>query len=205
MPETMVKETLTYTLEELEEMDLSAYRKAYYSWMEGAADYGWWEYSLEYFAEIGNLLGFHMEPRDIHFSLSYSQGDYCSFSANYYHEKGGFAKLRKQYLSDADQELTYIMRDLATLQRPFFWDISANISENHRGNMSVSYVETANFYFWDSLTDVDEEIRDLARRFAQWMYSKLREEYEYLTSEEMFKERAEEEEMRFEESGKIYW
>lgn len=203
MPVTMIKETVTYTFAELDE---SAQDRAYEKYAHEWVDYDWWDFSYDYFVEIGKLLGFHIRREDISFSLGYSQSDYCSFTGDYYHTPGGFAKLRKEYGPDIAKELGDVIETLRAVQKPHFWDVNASICHSYynRNGISVENVETPNFYFYDSLNGVDEEIRDAARWFAQWMYEKLREEYEYLTSREQFAEMCEANDYRFTEEGTLY-
>lgn len=148
----------------------------------------WWDSVYDDVRHVCSLIGFDVD--DIYFSGFWSQGDGASIFGSYRHAKGAL-KAVKEY-APQDTELQEIVAALQTAQKRNFYQLYATVSRsygggnyNHSGTMSVS-VDHENR---DYVADNDEsDVTDALRQLADWTYSRLEEEYEYLTSDEIVKE-----------------
>ena len=161
----------------------------------------WYDYVYEDAIEIGKLIGITIKK--IHFSGFWSQGDGACFEGGYEYVKGS-VKAIKDY-APQDTELHNIATGLYDLQRRHFYSLYANVE--HRGRDVHELCTDISVYNsrsnWNDEIDCDE-LRDLLRDFMRWIYKRLRDEYEYITSDEVLSELAEANEYQYTENGKIY-
>lgn len=166
---------------------------------EGYLDYGWWDFVYEDVKTIAALFG--LEIDEIYFSGFYSQGDGACFEGYYSYKKGGL-KAVEEY-APTDMELYGIVKGLQDIQRRYFYGLTANTK--HRGHyyhsscMNISVYQNAGMDYAN--IDVEREITDLLRQFADWIYSKLKDEYKYLMSDEGVRATIELNEYEFDEEG----
>lgn len=176
-------------------------------------DFDWWESSYEAFAEASDLFGldirqtrkslmdgtFRYDPT-IFFSGFSSQGDGACFEGEYSYKKGAL-KATKQALP-MDYELLRIVRDLQSLQQRNFYQLTAATkhrgSYNHSGCMDITVDRADGKAFSD---DDEDSLKQLLRDFADWIYSNLEKEYDYLTSDEAVAESLRTNEVEFTEDG----
>ena len=177
------KTILVYSFDELSPQ---AQERAAGWWREGATDHGWWQFVLSDARAIGDILGFDIPERNgITFSGFWSQGDGAAFTAWYRYSPGWRSKLRAY--APLDAELVAIGERLQAAQRPFFYKLAARFSPSD----SRSYwtrsdcVETDT---GDAPQAVADEVDDISRDFAAWIYRRLESEYEYLTGDECMRE-----------------
>ena len=167
-----------------------------------ADHWDWYDCTKDDFHTILELIGFY--NIDSNFSGFCSQGDGASFSANYRYKKGCL-KAVKQHAPN-DTELHNIVSSIVSHQKDNGYLLSCEV--NQRGNYSHS--NTMNFSWYkndDSCFDwkndfVEDELEQLFRDLADWYYSRLESEYEYLTSFEIVAEMLEANEIQFLENGK---
>ncbi len=153
----------------------------------------WWEFVYEAAETAADLLGIELKRRDawnmkgeridggptIWFSGFSSQGDGACYEGRYSYRKGSRRDIRKEFPTDA--ELHRIADDLYDVQRRYFYRLSATIE--HRGKYLHSHTMVIDM---DGQPEncpgdrLDEPLRD----FADWIYSRLQQEYAYLTSDE---------------------
>lgn len=173
----------------------------------------WWDSSYESFAEAADLFGldirqtrkslmdgtFRYDPT-IFFSGFSSQGDGACFEGEYSYKKGALKATKQAF--PADSELLRIVRDLQTLQQRNFYQLTAATkhrgSYNHSGCMDITVDRADGKAFSD---DDEEGLKQLLRDFADWIYSNLEKEYDYLTSDEAVVESLSANEVEFTEDG----
>lgn len=173
----------------------------------------WWDSSYESFAEAADLFGldirqtrkslmdgtFRYDPT-IFFSGFSSQGDGACFGGEYSYKKGALKATKQAFPTDS--ELLRIVRDLQSLQQRNFYQLTAATkhrgSYNHSGCMDIT-VDRAD---GKAFSDGDEDsLKQLLRDFADWIYSNLEKEYDYLTSDEAVAESLRTNEVEFTEDG----
>ncbi len=203
----------TITLYTYEELSEKGKERARQWWLEcrDASDY---DSVIEDFAEIVKLMGFDLmthtvrtyggterqEP-NIWWSLAYVQGDFAGFEARYRFNKGGLAAL-KSY-APKDGTLHAIADSLQEMQKRNFWQISAVIRFSDRRGYGIAEVLKDGCYMYGSDAEADAEavILEACKDLSRWLYSKLREEDEHLTSEEAVADAMEANGYTFREDG----
>ena len=160
----------------------------------------WYDYTKDDFHTILELIGFH--NIDSNFCGFYSQGVGASFSANYRYEKGCL-KAVKQHAPN-DTELHSIVKGIISHQKDNGYLLSCEVSQ--RGNYSHSDTMRFNWYKNDDGFDwkndfIENDLEQLFRGLADWYYSQLENEYEYLTSFDTVVEMLEANEIQFLENG----
>jgi len=156
-----------------------------------------------------NRRGKKTRMHDIRFSGFWSQGDGACFNGRY-RFKPDAAQAVTDYFgsSDQDKEPLRIANELATLHitrmllnlEPLQGLITTFGSYSNSSTMryeAVSYEGEDN----EIDNDHDREVLTLMRDFADWIYDRLEEQYEYATSDEVIDERLQEE--MFDEDGDI--
>jgi len=196
----------TYQFDELSDEAKEKTIESNYDWNTG---FEWWEFSYEDFKAVGKILGIEIE--NIYFSGFYSQGDGACFTGDYSYAKQSLKNI-KSY-APLDEDLHNIAKELQELQKPFFYGLSAHVK--HSGRYSCEYstsidVQKEDFTecwggdIWVN-SDTHDAISGILRSFMQWMYSRLRKEYDYLTSEEAIKESLIANEVEFNEDGSNHY
>lgn len=177
MPRTITNTRTVYKFEELsdtaKETTINAHRDA-------NTDYEWWDFLFEDLKACAAILG--IDVKDIHFSGFCSQGNGASFTGTYEYRKGWRNALTDHAPQDA--EFFSIGNALQEAQRRAFYSITANVSNRghyqHSGCMVVDADAECEFDY--------DTVRDQLRLLADWMYSRLQREYEWLTSDEQIEE-----------------
>lgn len=194
----------------------SEFQREYDKWVQTHFHYDWWDGVYDSFiedmAEFGVEIPMHpFGSAQIYFSLSYCQSDYAAFDANVrMHTWAKAIKLDEQYPA--------LVVDLEE------YGATARISSNHRN--SYSYVASYEYApgntvpagifsglapeAWDTLVEeqfaacsIEAMMDEWAKEQCQNLYTKLREEYEYLSSEEQFVEWAKSMDEQFEVEDEI--
>ena len=173
----------------------------------------WWGSSFEMFAEAAELFGLdvrqtrkylvgggHRYDPTIFFSGFSSQGDGACFEGSYSYKKGALKATKQAF--PADSELLRIVRDLQAIQQRNFYQLTATIKHrgqyNHSGCMDITVDRADGKAFSE---DDEESLKQLMRDFADWVYSSLEKEYDYLTSDEAVAESLRANEVEFTEDG----
>jgi len=193
-----IVEKTVYEFNELSEFYKEKARDAY---RDANLYHGWHDFILEDAKKIASMLGIFID--DINFSGFYSQGDGASFSGSYRYEKGGLKKIKEH--APLDKELHKIALTLQKLQRVNFFQLRADITKSgrysHSGTMTAS-VWRSDYKDFDD--DTECELLSLMQSFADWIYSRLMTEYDWLTSDEVIDELIIANEFHFYEDGSIY-
>jgi hypothetical protein len=160
----------------------------------------WHEHIIENTKEIGRLMGIEID--DMYFSGFASQGDGACFTGRYSYAKGA-VKAVKDY-APQDDELHRIVRGLTTLQRRYFYGLSATVK--HVGHYYHQYCTEIDVEHDNANIDIltSEELTELLRDFMRWIYRQLEAEYEYQTADEQIADSFRANETEFTEAGDIY-
>jgi len=202
--------TVEKTLYKYEELSDRAKQKARECYLEGGLDYSWWEDSYEDFARVAEILGITLSQRsvplmsgkcryepEIYFSGFYHQGSGSSFFGTYGYAKGAVAKIKKY--APQDEELHRIAQGLQDVQRRHFYRLTADITSVRDHYIRVEVVDSENPY--RDIGDAEDDVRELMNDFNDWMFKRLQDEYEYLTSDEAVEESIIANEYEFDEEG----
>ena len=200
-------ETVVYKYDELSE---SAQQTAREWYLEGGLDYFWWDFSYEDFARVAEILGIDLSQKpiplmngkhryepEIYFTGFYSQGSGSSFVGTYSYAKGAVAKI-KAY-APQDEELHRIAQALQDIQRKHFYRLTADITSVRDHYIRVEVNDSENCY--RDIGDAENDVRGLMNDFNNWMFKRLEDEYEYLTSDEAVAESIIANEYEFDEDG----
>ena len=184
----------------------------------------WWDYTYERTVEAAGMLGIHIFTKPvklvngkdlqdpcIYFSGFSSQGDGASFEGRYSPRPGSEAvdEIANEFVTDS--ELHRIAEQLALLQ------VSARIKHGRKLEAQVklggsgychSHMMDVTVYFDDDDADDPEssdveQLTQLMRGFADWIYSQLEAEHDYLNSDEYIDEALLDGDNEFEESGEL--
>lgn len=173
-----------------------------------------WEFVYEDAVRVAEILGIEIstspvrlmsgksrQKTDIYFTGFWSQGDGACFKGTYRYAKGATKKIREY--APQDKELHRIADELQAVQRKHFYHLIASM--NHRGHychsgcMSVDVEHNEDRY--RDIGDAEDDIRQLMRDFADWIYERLSDEYDYQTSDEAVEEAIRANEYEFDENG----
>jgi hypothetical protein len=218
-------ETTTRTIFKFDELSDEAKAKAR-DWYRTLGDGDeWWDHIYEDAAQMGELIGIEVgtakgrRGKAIFFSGFWSQGDGACFEGTYTYKKGGLKALkseapaRHQYgKPDGSSEwidnqgnaaLHRIAKALQDSQAPHFYQLAARVKQSgrysHSGCMDVEVWHDE--YRYRDIGDAEEEIRQLLRDFADWIYVCLEAEYDWLNSDEVVGESILANEHEFTECG----
>ena len=159
-------------------------------------DSGDWEFVYEGAVQIAQILGIEIDRRPyrtvggdtrsepvIYFSGFWSQGDGACFEGSYRYAKGATKKIREY--AQQDTELHRIADGLQNIQRRNFYKLCARMT--HSGRYSHSGCMDVSVWHYDDqyrdIGDAEDEVTQLMRDFADWIYDQLEKEYEYQCSD----------------------
>lgn len=207
MPQLKLKESWKFS-----ELSEQAKERARAWYREGNLDYDWWDSVYEDALRMADILGIEIDYRSysgrngrrgwcepkIWFSGFSSQGDGASWEGRYRYAPGALKKLQSEapaFYKDAEgverpipanAELHRIAKALQDAQKRQFCQLEANVTHSghyyHSGCMRVEVHHREDHY--RDIGDAEEDITDALRHFADWIYWRLKEEYEWLNSDE---------------------
>lgn len=204
-----VMETTVYKFGELSDR---AKERARDWFRQGNLDYDWWDFIYEDAATIAGLMGIDLRTRPvklmgggtryepcIFFRGFCSQGDGACWEGTYSYKEGSVRAVKDH--APQDNELHRIVSGLYDIQRRYFYKLSARCA--HRGHYYHSGCMDIDVDFGDFNYNkgTDEELTQLLRDFADWIYSQLDSEYYYRMSDEAVDEDIEANEYEFNEDG----
>lgn len=195
---TEVEEKTEFTFDELSERAKDKARDEYRS--DGYLDYEWWDTIYEDAVHMGELIGieigtttcFNKDKKpigldiDIFFSGFSSQGDGASFKGSYSYEPDAVQKVQAEC---NDEELIRIAQELTLLQLTRrlrgLSKFSAVITTHGYGSHSaIMQVEVYEYEDEGEAATIEDDVTQLMRDFADWIYDQLEDEYDYLMSDE---------------------
>lgn len=159
--------------------------------------HGWWDGVYEDAKAIGALMGITID--EIRFSGFWSQGDGASFRGTYDGVLDASTKVREHATEDA--ELRAIADSLTALQTKRRLQYGSTVcchvtyaaySRCHSGTMitTMTNLTIGDEESWVSEhhEQDDADLQQCMRAFADWIYKKLEQKHEYLTSDEQLDE-----------------
>lgn len=183
------------TATELQTLDPKRFDRECWEWREHALDYHWWESIEDGFK--ADCMALNIRVDGIQFDLSYSQSDNASFTGRV--ELAEFmehTKLNEEYLAlylAVKDDGSYVLA-----------------STSHRGNRQISMecypFQTAPsgvfsdlpqeawealIYEQEQAANLHDAVQEYIATLCRELYLKLRDEYEYATSDESFIEHCE--------------
>ena len=211
-------ETQVFTYSELSESAKSNARDWYRDISAGDNFYA--ESVYDDAADIGDIIGIDLRQTrktrkdgsplytpTIFYSGFSSQGDGACFESTYRYKPGALKALRAHIggESKGDKELLRICKGLQDVQRKYFYKLHASTKHSghyyHSGCMRVSVDYVGDYV--DRETDKGEdEITQLLRDFADWIYDQLETAYDWENSDDNVAEVIEDNGYEFTEDGK---
>lgn len=214
------------------ELDTSAKEQAKLRWETGETDTGWWDHVYDDAVQCARKIGIDIGSKssrtiggqaidspEISFSGFWSQGDGCSFSGWLRMAETFEATKDVQAYAPQDEELlrlagvaealhgqyqAILVADRLSDEEPLYPEYSTQTAftitgKSHNG-FSTS-VEDPNSNGMPE--EFEKACNEFVEAFASWIYDRLEEEYEYLTSDERFDEWLAEESPEFDEDGNL--
>lgn len=219
-----IKETRVYLYNELSD---KAKEKAREWYRTDYPDYNWWDYLYEDFNTQAQELGVEIWKKpvplmngktrydpEIYFSGFYHQGSGSSFAGRWRAWDMNPEKLRGECPTDTElHRICDVLRDCAIEDGEIWADIEVKgdnwISvEVHDGETieeklnDLEYKSNDYNILAQACQRREEEVIKALRDFNRWMYQRLKEEYEYLTSDKQIEESIIVNEYEFTEDGK---
>lgn len=200
--ETITKEIFTF-----DELPGDAKEKARDWWRDGALDYEWYDAVYDDAERVAEILGIEFYRKrgknpTIWFSGFSSQGDGACFEGSYSYSKGAAKRIREY--APKDKTLHSIADELQRVQKRYFYQLNAACHHAgyyyHARCMAVSVEH--NDGWWRNVEHNDDcAIVDALREFADWIYSQLESEYNYLMSDDCVDEQIRANECEFDATG----
>ena len=150
-------------------------------------EFDWWDDSYDMIRTAGKLLGLEIDDISLDTDL------YCIFNADYEYARGAAKAIQAEFPHATD--LHDVARKLQDLQKRHFYSLSCAVKEGRTTNRYSC------FRFGEDYEC--EDLGDILDDFAHWARILLRDEAEYLTSDEAVKETIEANEYEFTEGGKL--
>lgn len=213
--------TKTITLYKYEELSDTAKEKARDWYRQAGYHDEWWDSVYEDADRMAALLGIDIDRKGkhtpaIYFSGFCSQGDGACFEGSYSYQKGALKAVQKEapakfkqadgsvHHSESNVELHRIAKGLQEVQRRHFYRLEASCKHRgryyHSGCMQAVVTDSGDFY--RDPGDAEDEVEQLLRDFADWIYQRLEDEDTYLNSDEVVEEAMVANEYTFTEDGK---
>lgn len=216
-------ETVAVEVFKFEELEDSAKETARQWWRElESQDFGGSGDIFEPAETAAKLLGIELDRSDVPlhgggkrsdpnilYSGFSSQGDGASFTGTYHYRKGSRKAVRAEF--GTDSKLWAIADGLTELQRKHGYKLAGRITQRghyvHKHTMYLDpYRADKNGFEIDSEVDaeVGDELLELMRDFAEWIYRGLEAEYDYRMSDECVDDSIIANEYRFTVNGEFW-
>lgn len=208
MPHT--REQTVWCFDELSER---AKERAREWFRQGALDRGWWKFVYDDAARCGEILGIDLRRKPVRlmngstrydpaiwFTGFYSQGDGACFEGSYTYAKGCARAIRRH--APCDLDLHKIADQLVALQRAWGYRLVAQTSHRgyycHSGCMDVDVSAREGR---DPTYEAEQDLTDILRSFADWIYRQLEREHDWQLADEQVDEAIRSNEYEFTEEG----
>ena len=183
-------------------------------------DHGWWGAIFDMFRDVCTTIGIDLDTNEPAFCGFHSQGDGASFTGVYrayyttyngvprdLHSEEAPAKLREEYPQET--ELHRIADELCVLSRIYFpvhayirrhqTPQTSYVNSNTMTGMVEPMAGDPDDWAGEVYGQVEQTFFRLMRDLADWLYARIEQEYEYLTSDEAVWEAIEANELNTEE------
>ena len=179
---------MTVTVYSFNELSDDAKKRALNAFRDINVEYDWWTYgAYDTIRTAGRLLGLDIDR------INFDTDSYCIFNADYEYVRGAAKAVKAEFPQDT--KLHDVARKLQDLQKRHFYSLSCAVTKGQ----SMNYYRC--FRFGEDYEC--EDLGDIIDDFAHWARILLRDEYEYLTSDEAVQEAIEANEYEFTEEGKL--
>lgn len=187
----------------------------------GSIDYDWSDSVYEDAMTIASLIGVTIDK--IAYTGFYSQGDGARFTGYYNPVDNAQVKVKEHAPTDESlhriaaefdrirAEFTLATVDGCPVPAAYYALISAGTSNYcHEYTMVIDIDTEAESLFWDldnagtHFDKIKTDLKSALRSYAKWIYKQLELEWEYLTSEDSFKETCEANNWEFTVNGEMY-
>ena len=214
----------TYTYQQLTD---EAKEKVKQWWYEHGAEYDWWDDTYEDFKRDGYELGFVIDK--MNFTGFYSQGDgacwegqidvatwlkthtedsiardaWCALIAEDFCDKHFSIHTKNNHYSHSNT-MTCVGWDWvdANGEEDYLYLTKPSIFQGMHYKELHNLIRSTDFPYTDP-NDIEQAGFESAKEYADELYKRLREEYEYLTSEESLIESCEANDWQFNEEGEM--
>lgn len=197
----------TVTAKELKDLDPRRFEKEYWKWREYAHEYDWYDCVEQKFTDKMAANGVRVDR--IYFAVAYGQSDYACFDGRI--DVGKWMQCNK--LMDVPYSEAYPALFLAVEQD----GSNGAVTSRRSGRIDLEYNSYAtntdpcgvfqhlDQSAWEELIEEQENSAGLESELYEWcnamcheLYRELRDEYEYISSEESFIESCECNDVTFE-------
>lgn len=153
---------------------------------------GWYESTFEDFCDnVAPSFGLSVNPKDVQFSGFWSQGDGASFTGNFYLSDVSIDKLKASVPTEVElHELAAELQALAEAHPEIQGKVTRMSSlYSHSNTMNIGDWSSNNNYC-DEYTeafeaaDAETTLIRIFRELADWLYSRLEDEYEFYLADE---------------------
>ena len=192
---------------ELRDRDPKRFEDEYEKWRYSGVGYDWHDYLYDNFKADCMDVGVHVD--NIQFSGFYSQGDGVAFAGRMY---------VFEWMEQKGYDKTHLAAYIATKEDGSYVSLTIGRGNCMRSNFETGQwmVEPSGIFTgldpeaWDELIDdqlcdlsIEGEVLSFCENLAAKLYDDLELEYEYLTSQSMFIEHCECNEVTFEETEDV--
>lgn len=207
--------TIQIKLYEFTELDEKGRQKALNELSDINVDYGWWDFLYDDFIAIAKTIGITVDPKKIHFSGFYSQGDGSAFKASVNLPEllaGVKNENWKTYapLLELDLPVHEADKHLIKLIKNEGIDISPQIIQPTRSyyvRAEMNFQFPYNNHRFDrieaKLEELENWLQAVADKLNRYLYKSLQGDYEYQTSDKAIIEAIEANEYHFTADGKL--
>ena len=168
------------------------------------------EYVVDDFRRIAEIIGLDLDTRpvklmngqtrgkpEVYYSVGYCQSDYAAFAGMWRYTKDCKKAIRDYAPQDTD--LHAIVDQWCDIQRRNFYQLVAVCSARRDSQVAETHMVDGRFTRDETLDDATECARDL----AHWLYTRLRDEFDYQSSDECIDEMIALNEYEFYENGDL--
>ena len=190
-----IHETILYKFYEL---STQAKKRAITSFQEDEdyIDYEWYEWTIDDFKTILELIGYY--DIECYFSGFLSQGDGACFSARFSRNKRCLEKV-KSYCPKEEKILDIVEQIQSEIPLHEEYEIKYSGHYYHEYCTNVYYLGDNN-----KAEQLDERFLELSRQLMRILYKKLNDEYDYLNSSEAITEYIIANDYEFTEDGTLH-
>lgn len=164
-------------------------------------DESWYESVIESFKTGLSLLGAEVE--NIYFNCGYSQSDYCALDKlEYSYEKNAPKKIKAEFGGELGEKLAKYAELLQDIQKPYFYNLEARITQSERGRNNVEL-----YHSEDQYRDIGQAESDVIQVFSEIsddILISLYTELEYRQSDKHLTEVFSESDHTFDNDGDMF-
>lgn len=156
------------------------------------------EFIIDDFITICKIIGIDLRNKNpIFYSVGYCQSDFASFFGTYEYNKGAYKALK--HYAPMDTILLDYVKQLQALQSKYFYGLTVTIDSTPRNNMQIETYDKND----NNRKELDSEFDDIFSGIAHNLYISLRNELDYVNSNEYIIELITANEYTFTSDGKM--